>query len=160
MRNSGSSSRLGSQPIPAFCVKPNRFPDGCVSSISADNGNIPAGPVARVVTSRQEVDDCNIDSIAISLCLERATLPFTGSVRCMTSPSSSLCDLSLCSGLFVMWNRNSCETWINCACPETFPPSQSLGISYQTFAICGVHGVARTDCIFLAEVGLTRTILE
>src|ERR1035438_2700215 len=39
-----------SQPMPAFWLRPNRFPEGAVSSISADSGSIPAGPAAWVAT--------------------------------------------------------------------------------------------------------------
>ncbi len=53
IRNSGSSSRSGFQPIPAFCVRPKRFPEGCVSSISDVRGNVPAGPRACVATLRR-----------------------------------------------------------------------------------------------------------
>ncbi len=51
MRNSGSSSRFGSQPMPAFCVSPNRFPEGSVRSISGVIGKLPSGPRAWVVVA-------------------------------------------------------------------------------------------------------------
>ncbi len=50
IRNSGSSSRAGSQPIPAFWLKPKRLPEGSVSSISAVSGSAPSGPAACVAT--------------------------------------------------------------------------------------------------------------
>src|SRR5450631_2801539 len=53
IRNSGSSRRVGSQPMPAFCDKPKRLPEGWVSSISAVSGSTPAGPVACVSTRRR-----------------------------------------------------------------------------------------------------------
>ena len=72
IRNSGSSRREGSQPMPAFWLKPNKFPDGAVSSISADSGSAPAGPAAWVVTSCDTVagdsnTDCNEMSMAATL---------------------------------------------------------------------------------------------
>src|SRR5581483_1935661 len=51
MRNSGSRSRAGSQPMPASCEKPKRLPEGCVSSISGVMGSMPSGPLACVRTS-------------------------------------------------------------------------------------------------------------
>ena len=38
--------------MPAFCVQPNRSPDGRSRSISAVSGSDPAGPAACVVTFR------------------------------------------------------------------------------------------------------------
>src|ERR1035441_5444158 len=46
MRNSGSRSREGSQPMPAFWLSPKRLPEGWVSSISAESGREPDGPGA------------------------------------------------------------------------------------------------------------------
>src|SRR6185437_5421988 len=51
MRNSGSSTRAGSQPMPAFCVSPNRLPEGALRSISAVMGSAPCGPRAWVATA-------------------------------------------------------------------------------------------------------------
>jgi hypothetical protein len=54
--------------MPAFCVKPKRFPEGSVSSISADSGKAPAGPAAWVATSRHIVPgDSNTESNEISM---------------------------------------------------------------------------------------------
>ncbi len=46
-----ASNFCGSQPIPAFWLKPNRLPEGAVSSISAEMGSRPCGPGAWVATS-------------------------------------------------------------------------------------------------------------
>src|SRR6185437_3430965 len=43
-------SRTG-QPMPAFCVRPNRSPLGQSRSISAESGSEPLGPAALVCTS-------------------------------------------------------------------------------------------------------------
>ncbi len=42
---------LGSQPIPAFCDKPNRSPQGQSRNISSVSGSDPRGPSAVVATS-------------------------------------------------------------------------------------------------------------
>ncbi len=62
IRNSGSSRRSGSQPMPAFWLRPKRLPLGWVSSISAESGNAPCGPGAWVATrSRPGVSDSSTD---------------------------------------------------------------------------------------------------
>src|ERR1035438_6875648 len=53
MRNSGSRSLAGSQPMPALWVKPKRLPDGSLSSISAVSGRTPAGPDECVDTRQR-----------------------------------------------------------------------------------------------------------
>ena len=50
IRNSGSRRRSGSQLMPALLLLPRRFPDGWISSISAESGSSPAGPCACVAT--------------------------------------------------------------------------------------------------------------
>ena len=55
MRNSGSSRREGSQPMPAFWERPKRLPEGCVSNISAVIGSEPSGPWLCVFVSRKTV---------------------------------------------------------------------------------------------------------
>ena len=45
---------VGFQPIPALCVIPKRSPLGLLSSISSVRGSRPAGPAARVATSKSE----------------------------------------------------------------------------------------------------------
>ena len=63
IRNSGSRSLAGSQPIPALWVKPKRFPEGSRSSISGVNGSAPAGPGAWVATRvRLRSGDSRTDS--------------------------------------------------------------------------------------------------
>jgi hypothetical protein len=51
IRNWGRASSRGSQPIPAFMVRPKTSPLGHSSSISGVSGSRPAGPVAFVSTS-------------------------------------------------------------------------------------------------------------
>ena len=51
-QNCGRPSSFGFQPMPAFCVQPNRSPLGECRSISSVSGNSPVGPaevVARFV---------------------------------------------------------------------------------------------------------------
>jgi hypothetical protein len=50
IKNCRSAARDGSQPIPAFCDRPNRSPEDHSRSIVGVNGNDPAGPAAVVVT--------------------------------------------------------------------------------------------------------------
>jgi len=50
MRNSGSRRRLGSQPMPAFWLRPKMSPEGWVRSISGVMGSEPSGPGAWVRT--------------------------------------------------------------------------------------------------------------
>src|SRR5437762_10277255 len=50
IRYSFPPSNAGSHPIPAFCVHPNKSPDGRSRSISAVSGSVPAGPATRVRT--------------------------------------------------------------------------------------------------------------
>ena len=49
-----AAERGGFQPMPAFCVHPNRSPEGRSRSISAVKGRTPAGPRARVEISNSE----------------------------------------------------------------------------------------------------------
>jgi hypothetical protein len=44
-------SLLASQPIPAFCVMPNRLPLGDSISICGVSGSAPCGPAAWVMTA-------------------------------------------------------------------------------------------------------------
>lgn len=54
--------------MPAFCVRPKRFPEGSVSSISAESGNAPAGPGAWVVVAHHAAaGDSNTESNEISM---------------------------------------------------------------------------------------------
>src|SRR3954452_6310 len=52
IRNSRPLSADGVHPIPAFCVHPNRSPDGRSLSISGVSGSDPDGPAAWVLTFR------------------------------------------------------------------------------------------------------------
>ena len=47
----GIEKACGSQPMPAFWVRPKRLPEGSLSSISAVRGRTPAGPGECVATS-------------------------------------------------------------------------------------------------------------
>ncbi len=51
IRTSEPSSFCGSQPMPAFWLRPKRLPEGAVSSISGVMGSRPRGPGAWVATS-------------------------------------------------------------------------------------------------------------
>ncbi len=51
MRTSEPMSFCGSQPMPAFWLRPKRLPEGAVSSISGVMGSWPRGPGAWVATS-------------------------------------------------------------------------------------------------------------
>ena len=54
--------------MPAFWVRPNRFPGkAAVSSISAESGSAPVGPAACVVTSCELSGDSNTDCNEISI---------------------------------------------------------------------------------------------
>src|ERR1700679_3688760 len=55
IRNSGSSKRAGAQPMPAFWLRPKRFPEGCWISISGLNGSAPELPGACVRTEAKSV---------------------------------------------------------------------------------------------------------
>jgi hypothetical protein len=50
MRISGPRRCAGFQPIPTFMLRPNKFPEGCVSNISGVSGRMPSGPGAWVAT--------------------------------------------------------------------------------------------------------------
>src|SRR3954470_2644758 len=49
MRNCLRPTSAEFQPMPAFCVMPNRSPLGLCSNMSSVMGKLPAGPVARVL---------------------------------------------------------------------------------------------------------------
>ena len=51
IRTSAPSNFFGSQPMPAFWLRPKRLPEGAVSSISGVMGSRPRGPGAWVATS-------------------------------------------------------------------------------------------------------------
>ena len=51
IRYGSRATSLGVQPMPAFCVRPKRSPEGQSLSISSVSGSEPAGPSALVVTS-------------------------------------------------------------------------------------------------------------
>src|SRR5262249_27753643 len=53
-RYGSRSTSAGVQPMPAFCVRPNRSPEGHSRSIASVNGKAPEGPSADVCTSRME----------------------------------------------------------------------------------------------------------
>src|SRR5438046_598248 len=62
IKNCGRPSSRGSQPIPAFCVRPKMSPLGRSSSISAVRGRLPDGPAAAVWTSSSERADSTMVS--------------------------------------------------------------------------------------------------
>src|SRR5579862_1253641 len=57
MRNSRRFNSEGFQPMPAFCVQPNRSPLGASRSNSSVRGSAPVGPAAVVCTSRTAGSD-------------------------------------------------------------------------------------------------------
>src|SRR5262245_43296011 len=57
IRNCGRPSSRGSQPMPAFCVRPKTSPLGRSSSISAVSGRRPDGPAPAVCTSNAARSD-------------------------------------------------------------------------------------------------------
>src|SRR6266850_5686988 len=62
MRNCGRPSSRGSQPMPAFCVRPKMSPLGRSSSISAVSGSLPGGPAAAVWTCHSARSESTIAS--------------------------------------------------------------------------------------------------
>ena len=65
IRNSLPPSAAGSHPMPAFCVQPNRSPDGRSRSISAVSGSAPAGP-ARACGAHRTIGDRRVERIHMS----------------------------------------------------------------------------------------------
>src|SRR5712664_128063 len=61
-RNCGRPSSRGSQPMPAFCVRPKMSPLGRSSSISAVSGSLPDGPAPAVWTCHSARSDSTIAS--------------------------------------------------------------------------------------------------
>src|SRR5687767_14070576 len=72
----------GVQPIPAFWLHPNKWPDGRVRSISGVRGSAPCGPVVRVRTSNSPgVSESNrfafiADSRVVELSIRDASDPW------------------------------------------------------------------------------------